>query len=100
MKAAAKFQTNNANRYLAMLCDHFGKRVKAQCETGNGWVQFSIGRCDMTADAKQLGMLASADDAPRLEQVTQLITSHLERFAFRENPMLEWSAVPEHSGKP
>lgn len=73
-----------------MLCDHFGKRVEASCDANNGWVQFPIGRCEMTAHPDLLEMLASADDQARLDQVTQIVTSHLERFAFRENPILDW----------
>lgn len=90
MKAFASFQTGNANRYLAMLCSHFGKRVKVQCDGNAGWVQFPFGRCELTADDTHLEMLASADDQPLLDQVVHIINSHLERFAFRENPVLDW----------
>ncbi|MEM9582189.1 MAG: DUF2218 domain-containing protein [Pseudomonadota bacterium] len=45
----------------------------------------------MVADDHQLKLIASADDQPRLDQVIKVVTSHLERFAFRENPDLHWS---------
>lgn len=94
MKAFASFQTSSANRYLAMLCNHFGKRVKSQCNASEGWVQFPFGRCEMTADHSQLEMLASAEDQTRLNQVVQVVTNHLDRFAFRENPILDWQEPP------
>lgn len=90
MKALASFQTTNAARYLAMLCTHFSKKVKAECDGDQGWVEFPFGRCEMTANDSQLEMRALADDRPLLDQVIRIVTSHLERFAFRENPILDW----------
>ncbi len=90
MIAFASFQTDNAARYLATLCNHFGNRVTAQCKDNDGWVQFPFGRCEMKADDSQLEMTAVAEDQTELDQVVQIITSHLERFAFRENPLLDW----------
>jgi hypothetical protein len=86
----ASFETDGAGRYLATLCTHFGRKVEAECDTNKGWVQFPFGRCEMTADNQKLEFLASADDQTRLDQVVQIVTSHLERFAFRENPNLDW----------
>lgn len=90
MNAFASFQTGNASRYLSMLCNHFGKKVKAKSGGDEGWVEFPFGRCEMTANDSQLEMRASADTQPLLDQVQRIITSHLERFAFRENPILDW----------
>ncbi len=90
MKALASFQTGNASRYLTMLCSHFGNKVEAKCDGNEGWVKFPFGRCEMTADSSQLEMRAVADDQPQLDDVVRIVTSHLERFAFRENPILDW----------
>lgn len=90
MKALASFQTDNANRYLKMLCTHFGKKVNAAYEGDQGWVEFPFGRCEITAGNTHLEMRATAEDQPLLDQVMRIITSHLERFAFRENPTLVW----------
>ncbi len=90
MKSLASFQTRNASRYLNMLCTHFGKKVDAGSAGEKGWVEFPFGRCDMTADDSQLEMQAMAEDQPLLDLVIRIVTSHLERFAFRENPVLDW----------
>lgn len=90
LKASASFQTPSAQRYLTVLCHHFGKRMKVQSSAGQGWVQFPIGLCEMTADDTRLEIRVAATDHPQLDQLMQVVTSHLERFAFRENPMLEW----------
>lgn len=78
-----------------MICQHFGRRVEVDCDASTGWVQFPFGRCELAADDTQLEMIASAKDQPRLEQVVDTVTSHLERFAFRENPKLDWQTNPK-----
>ena len=86
------FECDHPSRYLMALCNHFGRNVEAQCDANRGWVEFPFGRCDMTADESQLEFGASAEDEQRLSQVEKIMTSHLERFAFRENPRLTWKA--------
>ncbi|MGI3187413.1 DUF2218 domain-containing protein [Nioella aestuarii] len=94
MNATATFATDRASRYLKALCHHFGRKVEAQCDETSGRVKFPFGRCDLAADADQLTLQVSADDPRRLDQLAQIITRHLERFAFRENPELDWSRTP------
>lgn len=90
MNIFASFKTDGAGRYLVTLCTHFDRKVEAECDINKGWVQFPFGRCEMTADDKKLEFFVSAEDQRRLDQVVQIVTSHLERFAFRENPNLDW----------
>ena len=98
MNAAATFQTKAADRYLAKLCDHFGTRVKAKHRANKGWVQFAIGRCEMMADETALTLLVLADDQTQLDLLTTIVGAHLDRFAFRENPELNWQPLDETSG--
>ncbi len=91
MQTTTTFKTPRARRYLKALCHHFGRKVAADCDDTRGWVQFHFGRCAMTASDTQLDLVASADSALHLRQVVTITTSHLERFAFRENPSLDWS---------
>ena len=81
--------TENASTYLQQLCKHFGRKVSAEFTPTNGWVEFSFGRCDLSADAEQITLksTAKADDLLKLEEV---LASHLSRFAFRENPTITW----------
>ena len=90
MNSITSFETDGAARYLATLCAHFGRKVEAECAINKGWVQFPFGRCEMMADDKKLELIASAADQIGLDKVVQIVTSHLERFAFRENPTLLW----------
>lgn len=100
MKTTASFETQRAGRYLKALCHHFGRKVDAACDETAGWVQFPFGRCDMTADDQRLEFSASAKDQRHLAQVTKIVTSHLERFAFREDPRLDWRTDAESSVQP
>lgn len=95
MKSFVYFKIDRASRHLAALCHHFGRKVDVHCDDMSGWVQFPFGRCELTADARRLALMASAEDQRRLDQVVQIVTSHLERFAFRENPALVSNGTPE-----
>lgn len=90
MEMIATFKTERAKRYMQALCHHFGRKVDASCEDTNGWVEFPFGRCDMAIANHELEFHARAKDADALEQVVRIVTSHLDRFAFRENPDLNW----------
>lgn len=93
MNATATFETDRAERYLAALCHHFARKVRVTSDAHRGRVEFPFGLCDLTADETRLELVASADDRTGLDRVVQVITSHLERFAFRENPSLVWQTA-------
>ena len=91
MNASTFFATENAERYLGTLCKHFGHKVPVAFEPGSGHIALPFGQCDLRADTAGLALTAIATDTPGLDKTIQVITSHLERFAFRENPDLNWS---------
>ena len=90
MKAIATFQTEHANRYLATLCKHFSHKVAVTYDDQGGHVDFPFGQCGLMAESGHLTLTATASDAAHLDTVTEVITRHLERFAFRENPRIDW----------
>ncbi len=92
MNARSVFPTQNANRYLGTLCKHFGHKVPTGLDAGAGWIGFPFGRCDLAATDADLTLTASAPTQEDLDKVKQVVGSHLERFAFREDPSLRWSA--------
>ncbi|MEO0485874.1 MAG: DUF2218 domain-containing protein [Pseudomonadota bacterium] len=99
--AKATFQTPQATRHLVALCTHFSRRITATCTDTAGHVAFPFGTCDLMADATQLTFVAAAPDAGKLFQITDVVTRHLERFAFRENPTLDWTPFdPSHALTP
>lgn len=94
MDAVASLRTDNASRYLAMLCTHFARRLTVTFNDQRGCVEFPFGACALSADPQHLQLIASAQNSDDLEKVEDVITSHLERYAFRENPELVWELVP------
>lgn len=91
MNASTYFKTENAERYLGTLCKHFGHKVPVTHETGSGRIELPCGQCTLNADAAGLSLTATAPDKAQLDKTIEVISSHLERFAFRENPTLDWS---------
>lgn len=93
MNASTFFKTENAERYLGTLCKHFGHKVPVTYEPGSGHIELPFGQCDLRAETAGLALTAEAADKPGLDKTIQVITSHLERFAFRENPDLTWTVA-------
>ncbi|MGP6085475.1 DUF2218 domain-containing protein [Antarctobacter jejuensis] len=91
MNATTRFTTQHAERYLGTLCKHFGHKVPVDFDKTQGRIDLPMGRCTLAADADGLDLSVTAEDRPALDRLIQVITNHLDRFAFRENPQLEWS---------
>lgn len=99
MNAKAVFQTEHAERHLAALCRHFGQKVPTSIDGQSGHVLFAFGQCTLLADADRLTLVVSATETAQVDQLIDVVTRHLERFAFRENPSLEWAPAPApHQG--
>ncbi|WGW04305.1 DUF2218 domain-containing protein [Tropicibacter oceani] len=90
MNASTYFKTDNAERFLGTLCKHFGHKVPVTHEPGSGRIELPFGHCALNADAAGLGLTVTAPDKDGTDKTIAVITSHLERFAFRENPHLDW----------
>ena len=90
MKATTHFNTEKAERYLGTLCKHFGHKVPVTHTRQDGHIALPFGACELTASEGGLTLSATADDRAKLDRTVQIITSHLERFAFREDPKLSW----------
>lgn len=95
--AKTTFRTEHATRHLAALCQHFSKKVTATFSGATGHVAFPFGACELTADETHLMLKASASEADQLDMVIDVVTRHLERFAFRENPILDWDILSQTS---
>lgn len=60
-------------------------------KTGSGLIEIPFGQCTLKADATGLSLSATASYRPKLDKTIEVITSHLDRFAFRESPELSWT---------
>ncbi len=90
MKTLAEFKTEKASQYLASLCQHFGHKVPVQSDGTFGRIALPFARCNLRASDTVLTLEVSADTQADLEQAAGVIANHLERFAVRESPRIEW----------
>ncbi|MDX1331080.1 DUF2218 domain-containing protein [Roseovarius sp. ZX-A-9] len=89
----AKFTTERASSYLQQLCKHFGHKIEVQFDSTSGLITFPFGQCVLAAEQGVLELTISAETQAELTKSCRVIGSHLERFAFRENPKLDWQPV-------
>ena len=91
----ATVTTNRASGYLQQLCKHFEHKIEVQFDTQTGQIKFPFGSCVLAADQEVLELVVAAKSQPDLAKTCRVIASHLERFAFRENPTINWQPSPE-----
>lgn len=91
MISTAMFESDKASRYLQQLCKHFGHKVEVTFDERQGRVALPMGTCDLEAVNGSLTMRVSAGSPQDLARLEQVVGSHLERFAFREEPKLKWT---------
>ena len=73
---------------LQQLCKHFAHKLPVTFDPAQGRIEFSLGTCDLAAEAGPLTMRAEAPDPTALAQLEQVVSRHQERFAFREQPQV------------
>ena len=81
------FATQNAAKYLAQLCKHFGHKVPSEVsEDGRrGDVRFAMGEAELSADEVGLTAILRGADRDAVDRMRPIIDDHLKRFAFRED---------------
>ncbi len=90
MEKHAEFETERAQRYMTALCHHFGRKVPIHLGETSGRIELPFGQCILVAQGGRLALEVSAETAAELDTAVKVISDHLERFAFRENPRLDW----------
>jgi len=83
--------TAEAERFVRMLCKHFSHKVAADWDGEHGWVEFAMGRCELTAESQQLLVRCHADNESDLNDVAETIKSHFDRFAQKQQLTLNWA---------
>lgn len=89
-RSHTEIATAQASRYLQQLCKHFAHKLPVTSDPAAGRIGFSIGDCDLRADAEKLRIDLSAPDAEQMPQLQDVVIRHLERFAFREELAVRW----------
>jgi len=88
----ANVATPNASRYLQQLCKHWAHKLEVTFTPEEGTVRFAQAVAVMQAGPEMLAVTIEAEDPAILEQMKGVVSSHLDRFAFKEAPLgFEWS---------
>jgi uncharacterized protein len=89
-QSQARVESARAGRYLGQLCKHFAHKLPVEHTEAQGRIEFPIGVCTLAAEPGVLVLNARSDSDETLVQLEGVIARHLERFAFRDTPAIDW----------
>lgn len=88
-QSIARIATPLASRYLQQLCKHFAHKMPVEFTPEHGSIALRSGTCVLDAEAEHLVLRVEApDDA--LENLQDVVKKHLERFAWKDVPEIDW----------
>lgn len=99
--SSALVPTKSASRYLQQLCKHWAHNLEVEFDTARGTVRFprdgrgadwpGDGLVTFAAQADGLACHIDASAPGQLEGLKGAVARHLDRFAFREAPLVfDW----------
>lgn len=91
LNKTANIKTEQGQRYLQMLCKHFKHKVSAGWDEEQGWVEFAMGRCELNCTNELLQVRCQAGNVKDLQEITDTVKSHFDRFAQKQQLILQWS---------
>lgn len=93
-KSTATVPTENGWKYLQQLCKHWSHKLEVELGEQRGIVTFGEAKAVMTCDASSLTVTIDAVSPEVLARMQGVVSSHLDRFAFREAPLpFTWQAA-------
>ena len=89
---AARVTTPNGGRYVRQLCKHWSHKLEVEIDGDSGKVTFPSAVTTMAADGDGISIRISGEDREAVERLTDVVARHIDRFAFREDPLTyDWS---------
>jgi len=89
----ARVTSANPGRLINRLGKHFRHKIEAEWTETDGVLRFSIGVCWLTAEDNELRLECQSDTEKELEELGQVVASHLIRFAGDEVTEVHWQAA-------
>lgn len=90
--SVARVPTASASRYLQQLAKHWSHKMEVSFTDEEGRIAFPGGSVlEMKADSDTLDVVLTVPDGDDVERMRGVVSSHLDRFAFREAPLtFDW----------
>ncbi|MBB4087378.1 DUF2218 domain-containing protein [Sphingomonas carotinifaciens] len=90
--SVARVPTHSASRYLQQLAKHWAHKMTVAFTAEEGTIDFPNGsRLEMRADSETLDVVLSVPEGEDRDRMREVVSSHLDRFAFREAPLtFDW----------
>ncbi len=90
--SVARVPTASASRYLQQLAKHWSHKMAVSFTAEEGRIAFPGGAVlEMKADSDTLDVVLTVPDGGDVERMRGVVSSHLDRFAFREAPLtFDW----------
>ena len=91
-RSVARVPTLSASRYLQQLAKHWSHKMEVDFTPEEGTILFPNGsKLDMRADSETLDIVLTVPDGEDAARMREVVSSHLDRFAFREAPLtFDW----------
>ena len=90
-RSSALVPPEHASKYLQQLCKHWSHRLEVTFDPTQGTVKFPEAVATMSARENGLEGTVESAAAETVERLKGVVSSHLDRFAFREAPLtFEW----------
>ena len=92
--SVARVPTTSASRYLQQLAKHWSHKMEVSFTAEEGTITFPNGSLlAMKADTDTLDVVLTVPEGGDVDQMRQVVSSHLDRFAFREAPLtFDWQS--------
>jgi len=90
--SVARVPTRSASRYLQQLCKHWSHKMTVAFDAEEGSIDFPNGSTlQMRADSDSLDVVLHVPEGEDTARMREVVSSHLDRFAFREAPLtFDW----------
>ncbi len=90
--SVARVPTHSASRYLQQLAKHWSHKMEVAFTAEEGTIDFPGGaRLAMKADSESLDVVLTVPGEDDVARMREVVSSHLDRFAFREAPLtFDW----------
>ena len=90
--SVARVPTHSASRYLQQLAKHWSHKMTVRFSEEEGEIDFPNGaRMAMRADSETLDVVLTVPEGEDVARMREVVSSHLDRFAFREAPLtFDW----------